>query len=52
MDDEKQHDVSEGDVVMYDAPHGYDHGVGYGTSYVDIVSIMTMLHDMQLKQDE
>lgn len=52
MKDEKQHDVPEGDVVMYDAPLGYDHGVGYGTSYVYIVSVMIMLQDMQQKQDK
>ena len=37
---------------MHDAPHGDDHGASFGTNYVDIVSIVTMLHDMQLKQDE
>lgn len=37
---------------MYDTPCGEDHGVGFGTNYADTASIMTMLQDMQMKQDE
>lgn len=56
MDDEQpmgvHHDVIEGDVAMHDASRGYDHGAGFGTNYADTTSIITMLQDMQMKQDE
>lgn len=52
MNDEKpmgfHHDVTEGGVVIHDAPSGDDHGACFGTNYVDTASIMTMLLDMQL----
>lgn len=46
------HDVTEGDVVMHDVPRGDDHGGGFGTNYANTTSIMTMLQDMQMRQDE
>lgn len=53
MDDDKpigvHHYITEGDVVMHDAPCGEDHGAGFGTNYDDTTSIMTMLQDMQMR---
>lgn len=46
------HDVPEGDVVMQDAPNGNNHGTCFGLSFVDTCFIMTMLHNMQLRQDK
>lgn len=45
-------DVPEKDVMMHDASLGDDHGAGFGTSSADNASIMTMLQDMQMRQDE
>lgn len=56
MDDEQpmgiHHDVTGGDSVMHDAPHGDDHGNGFGTCSVDTTYIMTMLQNMQMRKDE
>lgn len=46
------HDGTKGDVIMHDAPRGDDHGACFGTNYNDTAFIMTMLQDMQMKQDE
>ena len=56
MDDEKpigpSHGVHKGDVVMQDAPHVYAHGSNFGTCFTDTSSIMTMLQNMQFRQDK
>lgn len=56
MDDEQpmgaSHDVPDGDVVIQDAPCGDSHGNAFGTGFGDTSSIMTMLKNMQLRQDE
>lgn len=56
MDDEEDmgvpHDLPEGDAVMQDAPHGDDHDTSFGTSFADTSFIMTMLQNIQLRQDE
>lgn len=36
---------------MHDAPLGDDHGIGFGANYVDTTSIMNMLHDIHMRQD-
>lgn len=58
MDDEKHmdipHYVPEGDVVIKYVPHLDAHGSNFGTGFggVHTSSIMTMLQNMQLRQDE
>lgn len=56
MDDEQpihtSNHVSKGDVIMQDAPHANAHGNTFGTGFGDTSSIMTMLQNMQLWQDE
>lgn len=46
------HDALEGDAFMKDATHGYDHGNRFGVGFGDPSSSMTMLQNMQLRQDE
>lgn len=48
------HDVPKVDAVMQDAPHVDAHGSNFGTGFggVDMSSIMIMLYNMQLRQDE
>lgn len=46
------HYVAEEDAVMHDSPNVYDHGANFGTNYADNAYIMTMIQDIQLKQDE
>lgn len=37
------HDVTKRYDVMHDVPSGDDHGACFGTNYVDIASVMSML---------
>ena len=56
MEDEKnirgRQNLHEEDVMMHDAPVGDNHGAGYSANYVDTASIITMLQNMQVQQDE
>lgn len=46
------HDVSQGDAFMQDATHEDAHGNNFSAGFGDLSSIMTMLQNMQLRQDE
>lgn len=38
--------------MMHDEPVGDNHGAGSGANSADIASIITMLQNMQVQQDE
>lgn len=42
----------EGDAMMHDASVGDDHATGYDANSADTTSIITMLQNMQVQQDE
>ncbi|CAI8584050.1 unnamed protein product [Vicia faba] len=46
------HDASQVDTDMHDTGHGDDQGSGIGVEYGNRSSIITMLQNMQVKQDE
>lgn len=46
------HDVPQGDSFMQDVTHLDSHGNSFATRFRDPSSIMTMLQNMQLRQDE
>lgn len=46
------HDVPEGDAFMQDVTHGEAHCNTFGVGFGDPSSIMTMLQNMQSRQDE
>lgn len=44
--------IHEEDAMMHDAPVEDHHGVGSGANSADIATIITMLQNMQVQQDE